>query len=205
VKNTLEMEVMNMNYKLMVAVVGAVMTVGCGTEEMEAPEPASQEQGLSKAPSHCVAQAVAAEHGKDVPAVTAPSEAQCFETFAEAISHATKGAVQLDSQAAASELDPKQMLAYGVVGVEYDYFNLLGSTLTLASDITCAQGDIYFPSLPTAWDNRISSARLYDTSCRSYLHFTDPNFMGWYGNCGSACNLTGVLDNQTSSIYLSYW
>jgi hypothetical protein len=200
---------MNMKHTLMLAAVGAVMTMGCGTEmeaqENTASEPATTAQGLRKEKTHCVVQAISTARGQTLPTGIAPPPASCFDTFAEAISHATKGAVQLSAQATVQDLKGSDMQAAGVAAVEYDYPNLLGASLTINADSTCAVSDLWVASLPTTWDNRISSAILYDSSCRSFLHYTEPNFQGLYGNCGTGCNFGGSLDNQTSSIYLRYF
>jgi len=196
-----------MKHTLMLAAVGAVMTVGCGpeleTQESTVSESATTVQGLVKGKSHCVAQAIATARGQGLSAGIAPAPVSCFDTFAEAISHATKGSVQLGSQATVKDLKASDMLAAGVAAIEYDGANLGGASYTLSASITCASGDLLLASLPATWDNRISSAILYDSSCLSFLHFMEPNFQGTGGKCGSGCNLTGSLDNNTSSIYLS--
>jgi hypothetical protein len=208
VDDTLDRKGMNMNHTLMLAAVGAVMTLGCGTEQMETQEStasgsANTMQGLVKEKTHCVVQAIAVERGQALPAGIAPPQASCFDTFAEAISHATKGAVKLGPQATVRELKGADMQAAGVAAIEYDYANLSGQSLTLSAGTTCASANLLMSSMPSNWDNRISSAVLYDSSCISFVHFTEPNFQGSGGNCGAGCNLLGSLDNQTSSIYMS--
>ncbi|ADO73763.1 hypothetical protein [Stigmatella aurantiaca] len=198
-----------MKHTLMMAAVSAVMAMGCGTDQMEgqestALEPSTTVQGLVKEKTHCVVQALSVKHGEALPTGIAAPPASCFDTFAEAISHATKGAVKLNSHVTAQDLKEMNLGAAGIAAVEYDFPNLLGATLTLNASYTCAESDLYVASLPTVWDNRISSAISYDPSCKSFNHYTEPNFLGGYVNCGSACNL-GPADNLTSSIYMRYF
>lgn len=206
---TLEMKGTDMKYALMLAVAGTVMT-GCGAEDMETRDEATSEsraaaQGLNSGKNYCITRLEVGERGNAFSAESAPPAAHCFDTFAEAISYATKGAVRVGPHATMDNLKPEEMMAAGVLAAEYDFTYFNGEIFTLDSSATCAQaGERWFASLPTSVDNRVSSVRLFDTSCITFKHFSEPNLAGNWIDCGTgySCATMSFMDNQTSSILL---
>lgn len=137
----------------------------------------------------------------------------CFATFAEAVAEATDGTLQLPgssrevsqaqldearTRADASSLSQESALASTVIGIEYDSANGGGSSLVVSvSGATCSAGGRYtYASMPSGWNNRVSSAYTY-AGCKS-RHHQYVNFAGASYLCG--CAGMGAMDNLTSSI-----
>lgn len=128
----------------------------------------------------------------------------CFDSFAEAISAATGGALHLPPDWDAANGLPDQPAPSQnriVIGIDYDGPNFTGSTLVWETDHTpgCSDGTSFIaPSMPTGWNDRVSSARSY-SGCNHYYHYEHVNFGGSVLDCGGGCASMGVMDNQTSS------
>lgn len=151
-----------------------------GTESATAaPRPAT-------AGAHCVLAA-----GDDQPL-------RCFATFQAAVAVATGGRVTTaPASPAAAAADPTFAAAVGaaaaqvsagatvtaggsvLVGIEYADLNFRGGSLSLTASGSCDYSldvDYRFPSLPSGWNDRISSFRSY-SNCAQQL-FAATNFQG---------------------------
>ena len=53
-------------------------------------------------------------------------------------------------------------------------------------------------SMPSGWDNSISSAHGY-ANCNHFLHWENTNNSGSLLDCNDSCALMGIMNNQTSS------
>lgn len=129
----------------------------------------------------------------------------CFSTFGEAIDFITGGEVKADSP---GELD--RLAATGtdmtaaasvVLGYEYKKTGYSGAALVLygASGSGCGSSTTYgFSSMPSGWNNVISSARSF-AGCWS-THYASTSYRGDRRTCQGACSTLGTMNNRTSSI-----
>lgn len=154
-------------------------------------------------------------------------EQGCYGTFAEALSVATNGRVQVSSDFRPDDLTQDILdkdlpgtstQADGgntsasplsvVIGVEYWDANFAGSSwiVDTAYAAGCTDGTTFgfptFPSGHTTWDNNISSARGY-TGCIG-IHYENINYVGpTQAVCGqnwTDCANMGSMNDKTSSI-----
>jgi hypothetical protein len=175
---------------------GAILLVGgpvlAGTEAAAA------------AALHCTASAQAAAQQ-----VSAGVQAEpvCFKSFRDVIAYATAGEVVLPAAAtdvSEAQLDlvtaaPSSVTTSTVIGIDYDGSGFTGSTFvwTTTNSAGCSTGISYFAdSMPSGWDNRVSSAKGF-AGCTTYTHYQDPSYAGATQAC--TCSSMGFMDNRTSS------
>lgn len=146
---------------------------------------------------HCVAELV--------PNAEKVASYQCFDTFAEAIAHATDGQVRLPKNAvtmsdAQLRSADDSAVAATVLGTEYEGTGYGAPTLTLTGSGGCAGSTVYgFPDLSDyGWNNRPSSAKAYG-GCWSD-HYDDAGYGDPMFRCTGNCSGLGALNNRTSSI-----
>jgi hypothetical protein len=179
----------------------ALMIAG-GSASAQAADPAQQGQ------QHCVQQVTVA--GQPPPA------ARCFVTYAGAVAYLTGGRVQLASDLAAepdgtgsSALDQQinaaeVALSVHVLSTEYVGASFSGSTYTFTWSSDCSALNIAWASMPSGWDNVISSSRPGAT-CDA-IHYDNsgagPNSppSGDSYACPSACSGLGTMNDRTSSM-----
>ncbi len=138
-------------------------------------------------------------------------ETACFDTFAEAINAATQGRVQLDSSIHPENVTDEMLnngdvkvlpVAQIVIGIDWDSTNFGGSSYTwVVSGSGCSSTVQYsISSMPSGWDNRVSSAKAY-SNCNGFYHYQNTNLGGSFIVCNSepGCSSMGPLDNATSS------
>jgi hypothetical protein len=129
------------------------------------------------APTHCVLRATPRGGTEEPPT--------CFGSFRAAIAFATDGRVtdapesasRATDAAFATRLDAPDTTTAAVLGIDYADINFHGSTLTLSAAGGCDNNidvDWQFPTLPAAWNDRISSFRSF-SNCLQQL-FRDVNF-----------------------------
>jgi len=136
---------------------------------------------------------------------------RCFATFPAAIAAATGGwvtgapaspadALRDPAFAAAVESTPTT-LASVLVGIEYADINYGGSTLSMTASGRCDYSldvDYRFPSLPSGWNDRISSFRSY-SNCAQQL-FKSTSFTGGaLTNIVSSMSYVGSAANDQAS------
>lgn len=146
--------------------------------------------------THCVATAAA---NTATPVVST----QCFDTFAKSVGYATGGKVKLAPGQRTVEQLPSTEAGTTVVGIEYEDTDFGGSTLVLSastSGFICANGMyVNFPTMPSGWNEKVSSARSY-SGCKSG-HSWYTNNQGLLKICG--CASMGSMNDNTSSIRFS--
>jgi hypothetical protein len=181
---------------------------GCSLDDAELPQEESQaelSEGAQVDSKHCVIQTSATPIGQDVdsalPSVDSP---RCFPSFSQAIDFATKGYVKLPKGATPEDLDEIAMdndsLASFVIGVEYQHAGYGGSSRTFYSGVSCAGYTHSVVTMPSGWNDVISSARAYSYCNHSY-HYEHADFRGSVRDCGTACSYIGdALNDRTSSI-----
>ena len=156
---------------------------------------------MAETVEHCVANL--ASNGRE--------DYQRFDTFADAIAHATDGHVQLPadadtvsdeqlSEAGVTSSSDSPAIAAVVIGTEYEGTSYGAPTLTLTASTGCAGSEVHkFPDLSSyGWNNRPSSAKAYG-GCWSD-HYDDPNYGDPMFRCQGNCSGLGALNNKTSSI-----
>jgi hypothetical protein len=177
-----------------------------------ATEPAPAEPVKAAAPADavptCAVGAEAVDAGAAIAAATPFPEPviDCFATFGEAIGFITGGEVAADSPAELDRLaatgGPDLVAAASVIlGYEYKNTGYSGGALVLygASGSGCGSSTTYgFSSMPSGWNNVISSARSF-AGCWS-THYDLTNYGGTRRTCQGACSTLGTMNNRTSSI-----
>jgi hypothetical protein len=160
--------------------------------------------GTTTAPAgsvnHCVLRA-----GGGAPASGTSTTLVCFGSFRSAIAYATGGQIadapESATQAATdpaftAKLDEPSTLNSAVLGLEYADVNYGGGSLTLSAPTGCDNSsdvDWQFASLPSSWNDRISSFRSF-SNCIQRL-FRNVNFgvaitpatanMSWVGSAAN--------------------
>mgnify|MGYP001577127993 CR=1 FL=1 len=139
------------------------------------------------------------------------TEIKCFDSFSDSIYAATQGHVQLE-KIVHPESVTDEILNYGngentldsqiVIGIDWDYSGYWGASYTWVSTSgTGCTSTISFnrPTMPSNWDNRVSSARGY-SGCNYFYHYANTNFGGASIACStSGCSSMGAINNATSS------
>jgi hypothetical protein len=156
----------------------------------------------------CAVGADPIEAGPLAPAVAELPEPviDCFPTFAAAMEFVTGGALvaetpaQLDRLAAESP-DAMATASWIVLGYEYKSTGYSGGSLVLygTSGSGCGSSTTYgFPTMPSGWNNVISSARAFN-GCWS-THYDGTSYSGTRRTCTPSCSTLGTMNNRTSSI-----
>lgn len=206
---------MRMHWVCLSAVV-SIAALGCGDPRAESSEEAAGSSlppsatGLAAPERHCVGRAQAVKPGESLPASSDQSQWECFDTFSEAISFATKGAVRLPATAKPADLEEEDLkvasAASGssdyVIGIEYTDAGFSGNGYIFTAPGPC--GTLFVGSLPYGVNDTISSAQAF-SGCNNSWHYE--NFNGPLGggaqvNCGPACSYIGdAMNDRTSSIF----
>jgi len=127
----------------------------------------------------------------------------CFPTFAEAVEFATDGELSASSPAELEQAVESEAVAMAsvVLGYEYKGSSYSGGSIVLygTSGSGCGSGSTYgFSSMPTGWNNVISSAKVF-ASCWS-IHYDYTGYSGDRRTCTGSCSSLGTMNNRTSSI-----
>ena len=191
---------------------------GC-EEEMEEYAASINESGLiggekSSPLKHCVVESTVYS-ARDNKLLYEPEDDTpvCFRTFSKAIEFATNGRVVLSEDATPETVTDEEIngptvdqlgpAATFVVGIEYEHANFGGATLTISSGVTCSGYTLSLSSMPSGWNDVISSAKAY-SYCNHSLHYEHVNFSGASIDCGTACSYVGAaMNDRTSS--LKWW
>ncbi|ATB39493.1 hypothetical protein CYFUS_004937 [Cystobacter fuscus] len=184
----------------------ALVLGGCGGLEVaEEQEPGFEDAAPAQA-QHCVMEAVAFKPEEAPPSDLPPAKQDCFASFAEAIAFATNGAVQLPPTVTPDQLTPELLETdatptQNVIAVEYQHSNYGGASLIFYNASTCAQSNMFVSSMPSGWNDIISSALAF-AGCNNSYHYEHVNYLGSVVNCGTACPYIGdAMNDRTSSIY----
>jgi hypothetical protein len=188
------------------ALILSSLLAGCGGAENDVETPPQSRANPEK---HCVGKAQAVKPGEQLSALSAETQETCFPTFSEAISFATRGAVQLPATAKPADLKEEHLKAgaassmsgvtWYLIGLEYEHAAYGGSSFAFYATEPC--GSILYGTMPAGWDNIISSSRSF-SQCNHSWHFENPNFSGAVVDCGSQCDWLGdAMNDRTSSIF----
>jgi hypothetical protein len=169
------------------------------------PVPASAEsQTPSDATPHCLLKINGKEVTDNNKMGTFTTEPmRCYATYAEVLRKAGPAVVADNIKATPAELLKPDALsklnllqADSVIGIHFEYANGTGATLTVSGS-NCSGGGL---NVPIAWNDRISSTL---NGCPTIVHYENTNYAlssySTYG-AGSLQNITGYMDNKTSSI-----
>ena len=186
------------------ALLGCSLDVPALAPETTPSEESAQLGSPGSDPQHCVIQATAVPIGQDVtdaPPVVSP---RCFSTFSQAINFATAGRVALPNDATPEALDESALADASatqyVLSIEFEHRNHGGSSHTFYGSKTCKDATYWEYSVPSSWNDRISSSRAY-SDCNHTYHYEHPGYVGAMVDCGRGCSYIGdAMDDRTSSI-----
>lgn len=84
------------------------------------------------------------------------------------------------------------------ISIDHDGSSYSGSTLTwtVANSFGCNGGSYQAASMPSGWNDRVSSSHSY-AGCAQNNHYHDANYLGSLIVC--TCATMGTMNNQTSS------
>lgn len=196
-------------------VISVVSLGGCGLEEGQQEEVsiAAESQaasGVGKEGRHCVGNASTSPIGMAIPKDAAPNEQQCFDTFAEAISAATRGKVQLSPLATPDSVDLEVLsretgFATYLISILYiaPKRDAFWGSYTVYSEMSCATHNLYYNVMPNGFNDNISSSQTFPDCHHSY-HYDNTYLSGSVIDCLSTqcfyASDMGAMDDRTSSI-----
>ncbi|HRI72683.1 MAG TPA: hypothetical protein PK156_50955 [Polyangium sp.] len=186
-----------------------------GFNENEEADPTMEELGVAQqdvaainpGATHCVFEttAVSLDNEKDVRLPTRAT--RCFPTFSQAIEFATDGRVRL-AQGATQDDANRELAALArlpsassyVIGIEYKEFDFGGGSYTFRNANNCSNWSHWVNTMPSGWDNVISSATAH-SYCTHSNHYEAPYAAGAVKDCGTSCsNIGSTMNNRTRSI-----
>lgn len=177
--------------------------------ELEPEQESDQQNAVEQQNGHhCVMDTIAVREGEPLPENVALAVPQCFQTFAEAISAATGGAVSVPPDTRPEDFneqllpDSQQPAALSPIATEYQHRNFGGASLTYRSNRSCRGYVHALRFVGSVFNDRISSARVYPASgCNNSWHYQHRDFGGARVNCHRACRYIGnAMNDRTSSI-----
>lgn len=141
-----------------------------------------------------------------------PTSITCFRTFRAAIAHATRGYTQLSRTAGPADLTQAMLPGDAsaatavVIGVEYnaDHWRVSSGTwiVETSGECTASRGWVW-RSMPSGWDNVISSSKAY-SGCNRADHWENADLKGALRSCRPNCYYIGdAMNDRTSS--LGWW
>ncbi|MCU1678452.1 MAG: hypothetical protein JWM93_3210 [Frankiales bacterium] len=158
---------------------------------------------------HCVGSA--GQPGRPTPA--APL---CFATYAESVAYLTGGDITLTPDAQFAPTDSALLAQINgaavsitstfVLSIEYTNSAFGGSTFTFTGPTDCAAGDYFVGSMPSGWNDVISSSQPF-SSCWA-LHYENAGATVSGGPTGDSincynttvCTSMGTMNDRTSSM-----
>lgn len=126
----------------------------------------------------------------------------CYPTLEDAISVATGGAVNLPTGATQQQVDDALLNQTGgtsvVLSIDYRDTHYQGRTFVWYSDHStgCNGWNYYQPSMPSGWDNEVSSSHAY-TGCNHNPHYQYTKYGGSIYPC--TCYSMDIMNDRTSS------
>ncbi len=160
------------------------------------------------APRHCVSEAVAVAAGKPLPADFKAPAPTCFDSLSDSVAFATKGKVRLsaDPVLAARQYGELETLAFdGRIATEYvaPNFDAFWGSWIITSSADCGPNgqNQVVGSMPSGWNDVISSARIMNSSACNFAHHYEHSYFGGLDRiCGRSCASMGLMSDHTSSI-----
>jgi hypothetical protein len=151
---------------------------------------------------HCAVQIEPVQEGDISSAV---KDLGCYTTFAEAISAATRGEVQLDPRITPETITEADLRATyrTAIGIDFDlsYYGGASQTWSTTTPVGCFGlpfGGRYQANMPSWFNNRLSSTRAF-VGCRLNYSFTGYNQTGYWKPCYPDCPYIGNFMNNTTS------
>jgi hypothetical protein len=169
-------------------------------------------QSASQQP-YCVVEAVDVQAGTAAAASNnTPPAMRCFQSFAGAISAATRGRVLLPATATADTVDDETLNGTAaaantpfVVGIEFQNAGFVAPTLIVTAPKGCSKNvPAELRNMPAGWNDNISSAQAF-SHCNHSYHYQNSGRRGKRHDCGTECRFIGnELNDATSSIFWTH-
>lgn len=182
---------------LATAVILAVAAVSTVVAADPADLPVPSDAGI-----HCASQLAPLQAGEDTSKILASG---CFDSLADSIAWATDGDVRLPADIGAATVTDEMVgpaSHTAVISIDYEDpkwdANAFGPTYTWTGGQNgCNDGSTYaVSSMPSGWDNQVSSARSY-TGCAQNRHYENTSYGGASQNC--SCYTMDAMNDKTSS------
>jgi hypothetical protein len=139
----------------------------------------------------------------------------CFDTFAQAFRHMTRGHVAVpdnlrpdqvtDPMVAPMSVDSVVVLSTDWGGDNYQdggFFEF--SSVNWEASSSCTQSVSWaLSNVGSNYDNKISSSKTYG-NCHKGQHYENINYGGARLTCQPNCATMGIMNNQTSSLSWDY-
>lgn len=147
---------------------------------------------------HCVARLAHLEPGETTSRVLSMA---CYQTFAEAIDHATNGKVHLGPNATPDQLSPEALASSYVLGIDFQHTHFSGASFTATGDTPCTGGHNFaIDTMPETWNNVVSS-NYPSSGCDRARHWDGTYHTGALIDCRPSLNCYYIGDamNDRSS------
>ena len=170
-----------------IAVMAGVLAVGLAAKAPAAEEIQGAPESVVRKPE-CIVRIDPVKDGEEVSAVT---DFGCYDTFSQAVSAATSGAVTLPKSFAANSITEGNVAPeLTILGYDYDGFRFRGARLTwFTTDPTgCFAPVTKFVAntMPAGWANRVSSSKAF-SGCRKNDNFPGIFLTGLGLRCRPNC------------------
>lgn len=149
---------------------------------------------------HCTIQI---EPVHDDTLVSKMSNYRCFDSFTDVLEHLSDGNISVPTNFSAKNFASALMPASSsstVIGIDFQHKNFGGSTLTWYTSESqgCLNGATFVGNtMPTGWDNKVSSVRAYQ-GCDNFNHYEDIYLGGAVLTC--PCSQMNAMNDETSSV-----
>lgn len=116
----------------------------------------------------------------------------CYATFAEVLR--SRGLTDVPDDATPATVSSATLTTASIIGVHYEFASQQGASFSVSGS-DCAGGGL---NVPLSWNDRISSTA---NGCPHIVHYENTNYAGSTASTfGAGGNITGYMDNRTSSI-----
>jgi hypothetical protein len=134
----------------------------------------------------------------------------CFDSFAAAFRHMTRGRVSVSSDLRPEQVTQQMVDAAPetvvVLGTDWNWPNYSTSSWSVnwEASSTCTPSLAWQVSyVGDSYNDKFSSAKSYG-GCHNFHHYENGGYGGAVQTCSPNCQSFGIMDNQTSSLKWGY-